>query len=52
MMIESYLEEGAQPFPKNPADLRYGVSITDGCVGWETTARLLHWGYEQLDGKL
>ena len=52
LMVESYLEEGSQPFPKNPAELRYGVSITDGCVGWETTARLLQWGYEKLDGKL
>ena len=52
MMVESYLEDGAQPFPKNPAELRYGVSITDGCIGWETTARLLEWGYEQLKGKM
>jgi 3-deoxy-7-phosphoheptulonate synthase len=48
LMVESYLEEGAQPFPKNPADLRYGVSITDGCVSWETTARMLRWGHKQL----
>jgi 3-deoxy-7-phosphoheptulonate synthase len=52
MMVESYLEEGAQPFPKNPAELRYGLSITDGCVGWETTARLLRWGHKQLAGRL
>ena len=48
MMVESYLEEGAQPFPKNPAELRYGVSITDGCIGWETTERLLRWGHVEL----
>jgi len=29
--------------------LRYGVSITDSCVGWETTERMLRWGYEALD---
>ena len=50
MMVESYLEEGAQPFPKNPAQLRYGLSITDGCVGWETTERMLRRGYDALGG--
>jgi 3-deoxy-7-phosphoheptulonate synthase len=52
LMVESYLEEGSQPFPKNPAELRYGLSITDGCVGWETTARLLRWGHKELAGRL
>ena len=47
-MIESYLGEGAQPIPKNPADLRYGVSVTDACISWETTERMLRWGYEML----
>lgn len=47
-MIESYLHEGAQPIPKNLSELRYGVSITDACISWETTERLLRWGYEAL----
>ena len=47
-MVESNLEEGNQPFPTNPAELRYGVSITDACIGWETTERLLRWGFETL----
>jgi 3-deoxy-7-phosphoheptulonate synthase len=47
LMVESYLEEGTQPFPKdNPASLRYGVSITDACLGWEATARMLRWGHK------
>jgi 3-deoxy-7-phosphoheptulonate synthase len=50
-MIESHIHEGSQPIPKNPLDLRYGVSITDSCIGWETTERLLRWGYEEL-GKI
>jgi 3-deoxy-7-phosphoheptulonate synthase len=29
-------------------DLRYGVSITDSCIGWETTERMLRWAYETL----
>ncbi|HEY3914632.1 MAG TPA: 3-deoxy-7-phosphoheptulonate synthase [Verrucomicrobiae bacterium] len=51
LMVESYIEDGAQPFPKNPADLRYGLSITDGCVGWDTTARMLEWANKALQGE-
>src|SRR5271154_4042609 len=47
-MVESHLHEGNQPIPKNAADLKYGVSITDSCIGWETTERMLRWGYEAL----
>jgi 3-deoxy-7-phosphoheptulonate synthase len=47
LMVESYLHEGTQPFPKdNPANLKYGVSITDACIGWEMTERMLRWGYQ------
>jgi 3-deoxy-7-phosphoheptulonate synthase len=49
LMLESYLQEGNQPFPvKNLSDLRYGVSITDACLGWESTERLLRWAAEKL----
>lgn len=41
MMIESHLHEGCQAMTPNPADLRYGVSITDACVGWPTTVEML-----------
>ncbi len=41
MLVESNLFEGSQPIPRNLADLRYGVSVTDECVGWETTERML-----------
>ncbi len=51
LMVESNLHEGTQPIPKNLNDLRYGVSITDSCIGWEKTERMLRWGYETL-GKL
>src|ERR1051325_8634723 len=47
-MIESYLQEGSQPIPNPPTGLRYGVSITDPCISWETTERLLRWGYDAL----
>jgi 3-deoxy-7-phosphoheptulonate synthase len=49
LMVESNLFEGSQPIPKNLADLRYGVSLTDSCIGWETTERMLRWGYETFE---
>jgi len=49
LMVESHLSEGNQPIPKKLTDLRYGVSITDSCIGWETTERMLRWGYETLE---
>ena len=48
MMVESHLGEGSQPFPKPVSELRYGVSITDACIGWETTARMLHHAHAEL----
>lgn len=39
VMIESYLEEGNQ---KICADMVYGKSITDPCLGWEDTEKLLY----------
>jgi 3-deoxy-7-phosphoheptulonate synthase len=48
LMVESHLLEGNQPFPKAPAELRYGVSITDACVNWETTERMLRHADNQL----
>ena len=48
LMVESYLEEGSQPIPKRLEELRHGVSITDACVGWETTERMLRHGHEAM----
>ena len=47
-MVESYLHEGNQPVPANPRDLAYGVSVTDACLGWETTERMLRHGHDVL----
>jgi 3-deoxy-7-phosphoheptulonate synthase len=40
-MLESNLVAGNQPFPRSPGALVYGQSITDACLGWETTERLV-----------
>lgn len=41
MLVESNLHEGSQPIPKDLSQLRHGVSVTDECVSWETTERML-----------
>jgi 3-deoxy-7-phosphoheptulonate synthase len=48
-MVESYLSEGSQPFPQPVEQLRYGLSITDACVSWETTERMLRTGAQALE---
>ncbi len=48
-MLESNLIEGKQPMAKDQAELKYGVSITDACIGWDKTEELLHWAYEKLE---
>jgi 3-deoxy-7-phosphoheptulonate synthase len=41
VMLESHLVEGRQTLAGDPAALRYGQSITDGCIGWQATVDLL-----------
>ncbi|KAL8865572.1 MAG: hypothetical protein Q9174_006819 [Haloplaca sp. 1 TL-2023] len=42
VMIESNINEGAQKVPPSgKAGLKYGVSITDACIGWEDTEKVL-----------
>ncbi|GAB4114853.1 MAG: 3-deoxy-7-phosphoheptulonate synthase [Roseiflexaceae bacterium] len=48
LMLESNLFEGKQSIPADLKQLRYGVSITDGCISWETTARLLEEAHHML----
>ena len=47
-MLESNLYEGNQKIPSDPKNLRYGVSVTDSCIGWEETERILLHGAELL----
>lgn len=42
VMIESNIHAGKQDLPKDLRQLRYGVSITDGCVSFEETIPMLH----------
>jgi 3-deoxy-7-phosphoheptulonate synthase len=44
LMVESHLEAGSQKFSPgkdDPAQLAYGQSITDACLGWDDSVALL-----------
>lgn len=51
VMIESFIEGGNQPIPKDLSQLRYGVSITDKCIDWETTERILREAHARLKSR-
>jgi len=52
LMIESNIGAGNQKVPENLADLKYGVSITDACVDWETTETMVRDMRDQLKNAL
>jgi 3-deoxy-7-phosphoheptulonate synthase len=41
VMLESHLVEGRQEIVNGRQGLRYGQSVTDACIGWETTVKVL-----------
>ena len=41
LMLESFLGAGRQSLSPDRDRMRYGVSITDGCIGWDETEALL-----------
>ena len=49
IMLESHLNAGNQSSNgKTPAELEYGVSITDGCINWDATAHLINQTRDKL----
>jgi 3-deoxy-7-phosphoheptulonate synthase len=48
VMLESNICAGAQKLTSDPRQLKYGVSITDECMGWEATEAALRWAHAQL----
>jgi 3-deoxy-7-phosphoheptulonate synthase len=52
LMLESNLVPGAQALPGKPALLHHGVSITDPCIGWGPTAKLIRAAHRRLQGIL
>ena len=47
-MVEGNLAPGKQDLGDDPSQLKYGVSITDACIGWEETQELLTWTYVKV----
>ena len=47
-MVESNLNGGNQKFPAPIESLKYGVSITDGCIDWTTTEASILRAYESM----
>ncbi len=41
VMIESNLEAGNQSIPADLSQLKYGCSVTDACVDWDTTEKMI-----------
>jgi 3-deoxy-7-phosphoheptulonate synthase len=51
MMVESNLFEGNQKIPADLTQLKYGVSVTDQCIDWETTESLILRADEKFKNK-
>jgi 3-deoxy-7-phosphoheptulonate synthase len=47
-MLESNLNPGSQSLSGTLAELEYGVSVTDACIGWEETEEILREAYDKL----
>ena len=40
-MLEGNINHGNQSIPKDLSQLKYGVSVTDACMDWETTEKAI-----------
>jgi 3-deoxy-7-phosphoheptulonate synthase len=47
-MLESNINFGRQDIPADLKDLKYGVSVTDGCVDWATTEQMIRDAHARL----
>ncbi len=52
LMIESFIEAGNQSIPTDLSQLKYGCSVTDACVAWDTTEKMIREAHEALRGPL
>jgi 3-deoxy-7-phosphoheptulonate synthase len=48
LMIESFIEAGNQSIPADLSKLKYGCSVTDACISWDTTVEMLKSSAEVL----
>jgi 3-deoxy-7-phosphoheptulonate synthase len=49
-MLESNINPGAQKINSDVSRMKYGVSVTDACIGWDETAEMIQWAYETIGG--
>ncbi len=47
-MLESNINAGNQPIPADLSQLKYGVSVTDACIDWTSTEKLLRDARQKL----
>jgi 3-deoxy-7-phosphoheptulonate synthase len=48
MMLESNLYEGSQPITGKREELQYGVSVTDKCISWKETEKIILAAHSKL----
>ncbi len=48
LMLESNLAEGSQSIPADLSQLQYGVSVTDKCINWSETERIILAAHNRL----
>lgn len=48
VMLESNINFGRQDIPADLSQLKYGVSVTDGCIDWDTTEKALRAAHARL----
>ncbi|WP_343728769.1 3-deoxy-7-phosphoheptulonate synthase [Duganella sp.] len=51
VMIESNIVGGNQKIPADLSQLVYGCSVTDGCIDWDTTEKMLRDAHQQLQNR-
>nr|WP_314267919.1 3-deoxy-7-phosphoheptulonate synthase [uncultured Moellerella sp.] len=52
IMLESHLNEGSQSSEQARSEMKYGVSVTDACINWETTESVLRELHQSLQSAL
>ncbi|MGI9250098.1 MAG: 3-deoxy-7-phosphoheptulonate synthase [Pseudohongiellaceae bacterium] len=52
LMLESNINEGNQPIPDDLSQLKYGVSVTDACMDWDSTEQAVLGMADKLSGVL
>ncbi len=48
LMVESNINAGNQSIPQDLSKLQYGVSVTDGCIAWDSTAAAIRSMHKKL----